>query len=110
MPPLHVPNNKSRRKGVTPIKKPDQDHVWQRTLNIMGLESISSSSASQHDSPVLDEAGDGLMAAPTATPELTQASKKKLTLLDLPAETKKNIIRYVSIACILQSTGILLGA
>ncbi|TVY17542.1 hypothetical protein LARI1_G005107 [Lachnellula arida] len=92
-----LPNNKTRRKGVTPIKKPDRDNVWQRTLNVMGLEpmSLNSSSSSNSNSSTNKAAADG-MAAPTSQSEPTQGSKKNLSFLDLPAETQRHIIKHSS--------------
>ncbi|TVY37699.1 hypothetical protein LSUB1_G007229 [Lachnellula subtilissima] len=94
-----LPNNKTRRKGVTPIKKPDRNNVWQRTLNVMGLEPISlnssSSSSSNSDYSTNKATADG-MAEPTSQSEPTQGSKKNLTFLDLPAEAQRHIIKHSS--------------
>jgi len=113
--PAH-PNNKSRRKGVTPIKKLDPDHVWRRTLAVMGLEPLSSSSntsgnkaVAATDTATADQDPGG-MAAPTPAPELTQGSKKKLTILDLPVEAQKEILKHVSSVCMARNGGIELGA
>jgi hypothetical protein len=113
-----LPSNKSRRKGVTPIKKPNPDNVWQRTLAVMGLEPLSATSSDTSTSTskavattsIATTAEPGGMAAPTPAPELTQGSKKKLTILDLPVEAQKDIFKHVSTVCMGQNRGIQLGA
>jgi hypothetical protein len=114
-----LPSNKSRRKGVTPIKKPNPDNVWQRTLAVMGLEPLSASSSSSNTSTSkavaaastsTATADPGGMAAPTPAPELTQGSQKKLTILDLPVEAQKDIFKHVSPVCMGRNRGIQLGA
>lgn len=104
-----LPNNKTRRKGVTPIKKPDRDNVWQRTLNAMGLEPMSSNSSSNSNSST-NKATAHEMAAPTSQSEPTQGSKKNLSFLDLPAETQRHIIKQVSAVVMRGNAGIQLGA
>jgi hypothetical protein len=86
-----LPSKQTRRKGATPITKLHQDDVWCRILDVMGLEPLSSN----HASPTATntEAAEA-MASPTAAPA---PGTKKITILDLPSETQKDIFKHVSI-------------
>ncbi|TVY82215.1 hypothetical protein LSUE1_G007323 [Lachnellula suecica] len=94
-----LPNNKTRRKGVTPQKKPNKDHVWQRTLDIMGLEPLNASSSTVNTDI---DIGSGSGAATNSSPPSTAAApmaaptseKKTLTFLDLPVEAQKDIFEH----------------
>lgn len=99
MPVLQV--HPPRSKGVTPRKKKDPDDVWQRALDLLGLEPLNSSSCTSAKCSVNHlntSANTAAMAAPTPTPapELTQGSKDKLTFLSLPLEAQRGVIKHVS--------------
>jgi hypothetical protein len=87
-------NSRSRRKGATPITKPQKEDVWQRTLDLLGVESLN-----EKDRPI--------PSMPTIRPEMQAEEaiaaggreRKKLELVDLPAETQKEIFGYVSRDC-----------
>jgi hypothetical protein len=86
-----LPSKQTKRKGATPITKLYQEDVWRRILDVMGLEPLSSN----HASPTTIESGAAeAMASPTAAPA---AGAKKVTILDLPSETQKDIFKHVSI-------------
>ncbi|KAI6716641.1 hypothetical protein PZA11_001772 [Diplocarpon coronariae] len=86
-----------QRKTTTPIKKPDQEDVWRRSLHVLGLETIA-----QH--PSSNYIPTPAMATPTAseTVPLTSSSpgstppKQPLNFLALPVETKKEIFSHAS--------------
>lgn len=90
-----LPGKSSRRKYSTPRPKLDGDDVWNRTFKTMGLEPLSS----DKDKPTtMATASD--ISSPTPEPSLVQGSEnKKLTILDLPSETQKDIFKYVSLDC-----------
>jgi hypothetical protein len=91
-----LPGKPSRRKHSTPRTKPDGEDVWERTLDIMGLEPLSSN---KDNTPAMATASD-LSSPSPAEPSLVQGSeKKKLTIFDLPSETQKDIFKYVSSIC-----------
>ncbi|KAK2630646.1 hypothetical protein QTJ16_001466 [Diplocarpon rosae] len=88
-----------RRKTAKPIKKPDHEDVWRRSLYVLGLETIAQHPSSSHI-PTIE------MATPTTaqsvTGPLTGSSKsptppkRSLNFLDLPSETQKGIFSYAS--------------
>ncbi|PBP24766.1 F-box domain-containing protein [Diplocarpon rosae] len=87
-----------RRKTAKPIKKPDQEDVWRRSLYVLGLETIAQHPSSSHIPTIA-------MATPTRaqseTGPLTGSSqgptppKQPLSFLDLPSETQKEIFSHV---------------
>ncbi|KAF4633395.1 hypothetical protein G7Y89_g4716 [Cudoniella acicularis] len=83
-----LPNKSNRRKAVAPVKKQNHNEVWQRALDIMGLEPLNSTTNSPSSS------APHTMAIPTPGP--AEGSGKKKSILDLPSETKKEIFKHAS--------------
>ncbi len=85
MPALPSSKN-SRRKGVKPIAKQDQDDVWMRKLDSLGLEPLNSPRPAAMELSTASS-----IEAPTS-------GVRKLSILDLPAETQTEIFKNVSSA------------
>jgi hypothetical protein len=83
-----LPNKTSRKRGVTPITSFHREDVWLRTLDMMGMEPLQAP-ASAPTSAILPS-----LESPTTTD-----TKKKLSILDLPQETQKDIFKHVSAGC-----------
>ncbi|KAG4435478.1 hypothetical protein IFR05_009050 [Cadophora sp. M221] len=96
IPPVH-----SRRRGTTPIKNPQLDDVWHRSLYVLGLQELNAPMPSSAQSSS-SATSFSTMASPIASPTPAQAPtepdvpSKKLTFSDLPLETKKEIFKHTS--------------
>jgi hypothetical protein len=87
-----LPSKQSRRKSATPITKLQEDDVWRRVLDGLGLEPLSSNRISPAPT-TMDSVATEAMASPTAA---ATPGAKKVTILDLPSETQKDIFKHVS--------------
>ncbi|KAG0649350.1 hypothetical protein D0Z07_4444 [Hyphodiscus hymeniophilus] len=87
-----LPDISSRRKCFTPRAKVDAEDAWQRTLNIMGLEMLSSNKGQPAATAMASASG---ISSPISGPSLAHA-KTKMTILDLPSETQKEIFKHSS--------------
>ncbi len=93
-----LPSKTARRKHVTPIANLHENDVWQRTFKLLGLQPLIPFSdttpdrASLGGSPEMASTID--IEAPAA--ESAESKKQKLSILDLPAETQKDIFKHVS--------------
>ena len=96
-----LPSKTIRRKTATPINKLNQEDVWQRTLDLMGLEPLNSKVNGKMAMQVDEE---DVSSSPSTLATQAQGSQngegKKLTILDLPLETKKDIFKHVSTICL----------
>jgi hypothetical protein len=92
-----LPGKPSTRKGPTPRSKFHQEDVWEHTFKVIGLEPLSSN----HDEPgIMATANSSSTPTPTPTAGLEQdLGRKKMTILDLPSETHKDIFKYVGTVC-----------
>jgi hypothetical protein len=91
-----LPDKPSRRKYSTPRAKSDAEDVWKRTFNIMGLELLSSNKEQSRTTTMATAS----YISPPQDASLAQGSeKKKMTILELPSETQKDIFKYVSTVC-----------
>jgi hypothetical protein len=87
-----LPSKQSRRKTATPVTKLQEEDVWRRVLDALGLEPLSSNRISPAPPTMEPEAAEA-MASPTAA---ATPGVKKVTILDLPSETQKDIFKHVS--------------
>lgn len=100
-----LPSKQARRKSATPVTKPEQGDVWRRVLDVMGLEPLMESQNQQHPPPLSPASTDIEAAEAMAAPPLAEAAeaaaapeaKTKVTILDLPSETQKDIFKHVRI-------------
>ena len=88
-------SKQTRRKGATPVTNLEQGDVWRRILDVMGLEPLreNQQQQQQYSPTAMDNEAAEPMAAPMAT---ASAPTKKVTILDLPSETQKDIFKHVS--------------
>ena len=93
-----LPSKTTRRKHVTPIANLHENDVWQRTFNLLGLEPLTPfpdvTPKEAHSSLNLKMASTTDIVAPST--EMTEHKKPKITILDLPSETQKDIFKHVS--------------
>jgi hypothetical protein len=92
-----LPSKTARRKHVTPIANLHENDVWQRTFKLLGLQPLTpfadvAPDAAQQ-SRALAMAFPNDIEAPPA--ESAEPKKPKITILDLPAETQKDIFKHV---------------
>ena len=87
-----LPSKRIRRKGATPILKVNQEDVWQRTLDIMGLEPLNARGKGN----MAVQGDDGAVATPSHAQGSQSGERKPLNISDLPLETKKDIFKHVS--------------
>jgi hypothetical protein len=94
-----LPSKTARRKHVTPIANLHENDVWQRTFKLLGLQPLTPfpdvAPDQDNSSRSLEMASAIDIEAPAV--ESTEPKKSKITILDLPAETQKEIFRHVSI-------------
>ncbi|CAG8981180.1 hypothetical protein HYALB_00013191 [Hymenoscyphus albidus] len=90
----------NRRRGVIPVKKVHPDDIWRRAMRMMGLEPITTTNNKQSSTPVPASKAPA-PAPPAIAPSTkptqtspTEPTMKKLTILDLPPETQKEIIQH----------------
>jgi hypothetical protein len=96
-----LPSKQARRKGATPVTKQEQGDVWRRILDVMGLEPLRENHQQEHQrhSPaVMDTDSEAAEAVAAPTPAAPAPAAKKVTILDLPSETQKDIFKHVSSA------------
>jgi hypothetical protein len=92
-----LPNKQARRKGATPVTKQEQGDVWRRILDVMGLEPLRENQ--QHhrlSATAVDTDSEAAEAMAAPTPAASAPAAKKVTILDLPSETQKDIFKHVS--------------
>ena len=96
-----LPSKTTRRKHVTPIANLHENDVWQRTFNLLGLEPLNPfPDLNLKEAPCslnLEMASTTDIVAPSE--EMAKPEKPKITILDLPSETQKDIFKHVS--CVL---------
>lgn len=85
-----LPSKQSRRKTITPIVKRDPEHVFDQVLEALGLEAVSSNHNENGNTKT-----NTTMAAIIETPSPAPSSSRNLSILDLPSETQKDILKYV---------------
>jgi hypothetical protein len=83
-----LPNKPSRRKITTPVIRPDPEYVFNEVLDALGLEPLSSNSSASNTTMA------SIIENPPST-STSSSSSRKLTILDLPSETQKDIFKYV---------------
>ena len=93
-----LPSKQARRKGPTPRRLIKKDDAWRVILAIMGLEPLGAEGElypedSTSSPATMDTEAAEAMAAPTAAD--SAAGAKKMTILDLPSETQKDIFKHV---------------
>jgi hypothetical protein len=92
-----LPSKTARRKHVTPIANLHENDVWQRTFKLLGLQpltpfpNVAPYAAKQSHNLKMASITD--IEAPPA--ESAEPKKPKITILDLPAETQKDIFKHV---------------
>ena len=92
-----LPNKQARRKGATPVTKQEQGDVWRRILDVMGLEPLRENQQHHRHSPTaMDTDSEAAEAMAAPTPAASAPAAKKVTILDLPSETQKDIFKHVS--------------
>jgi hypothetical protein len=94
-----LPSKQARRKGATPVTNLEQSDVWRRILDVMGLEPLRENQQQQqqqqqHSPTTMDTEAAEPMAAPTTA--ASEPPARKVTILDLPSETQKDIFKHVS--------------
>lgn len=99
-----LPSKTTRRKHVTPIANLHENDVWQRTFNLLGLEPLTPfPDVNPKEAPCslnLEMASTTDIVAPST--EMAKPEKPKISILDLPSETQKDIFKHVS--CVLPET------
>ena len=87
----------ARRKHVTPIANLHENDVWQRKFKLLGLQSLTPFPDLAPDldnlSRTFEMAAATDIEAPSA--DIIEPKKPKITILDLPAETQKDIFKHV---------------
>ncbi len=92
-----LPSKTARRKHVTPIANLHENDAWQRTFKLLGLQpltpfpDVAPEDAKQSRTLTMASVTD--IEAPPA--ENAGPRSPKITILDLPAETQKDIFKHV---------------
>ncbi|KAL2060812.1 hypothetical protein VTL71DRAFT_8864 [Oculimacula yallundae] len=103
--PGNPPGHSRRIIGTTPIKRPELENVWHRSLYVLGLQELNAPAPlptmteDAPSTPDLETASP--IASPTAVPDSVPTEsdvppKKKMNFSDLPLETKKEIFKHAS--------------
>jgi hypothetical protein len=92
-----LPSKSARRKHVTPIANLHENDVWQRTFKLLGLQPLTPFPDLAPDLDNLSRAFEMATATDIEAPsqDILEAQKPKITILDLPAETQKDIFKHV---------------
>jgi hypothetical protein len=91
MPPLTHLNKLNRyRGGVLPVKKVHADDVWTKVLDQLGVEPLSAPTRST-------KALKATTSMAASTKAHAEGATRRLTILDLPSETQKEIFKHVRI-------------
>jgi len=95
-----LPSKTARRKHVTPIANLHENDVWQRTFKLLGLQPLTPFPDPAPDADNLSRTSEMATATEIEAPsaDTLEPKKPKITILDLPAETQKDIFKHVCIA------------
>lgn len=92
-----LPSKTARRKHVTPIANLHENDVWQRTFKLLGLQPLTPFLDVAPDADNLSRTSEMATATDIEAPpaDTLEPKKPKITILDLPAETQKDIFKHV---------------
>ena len=92
-----LPSKTARRKHVTPIANLHENDVWQRTFKLLGLQPLTPFPDVAPDADHLSRTSEMATATDIEAPpaDTLEPKKPKITILDLPAETQKDIFKHV---------------
>ncbi|CZT01140.1 hypothetical protein WAI453_009556 [Rhynchosporium graminicola] len=102
-----IPLGHARRRGTVPIKKPQLEDVWHRSLYVLGLQEMNAPPPPEAEAeaeaesstpavPDLETASPIVSLTETSNTSLPAMPQKRIVFDDLPIETKKEIFKHAT--------------